>query len=205
MADEIAYTQHDIDDGIRSGLIKPEQMEEFELWREAREKVLQNYPDTNVAHTSNASSTPNIEDAASRFHARVISQLIKIMIHDLYETTNHNLQKNKIKSVQDVRNFDGLLVDFSTKMRSQLTELRKFLMQNFYLNEHVASEINKGKNIIQQLFEYYLKYPEKMPGQSLNLLKDGESIEIVIKDFIAGMTDHYALEQIENLQLEIDN
>ncbi len=158
LADEIAYTNHDIDDGLRSGLISLEQIQKFQLGQDH-------------------------------------GHLIRKIIQDLYRTTHQNLQKYKIESVQDVRAFKGKLVGFSKEMQGQLADLRAFLMKNYYLNPKVAKAIENGKEILKKLFSYYIKNPEKLPYPFCEQVNASERLEVVVKDYLAGMTDHYAEEQ----------
>lgn len=185
LSDEIAYTNHDIDDGLRSGLITIEQLQQFTLWQNA-EKMVSNEIGTGISLEDN--------DKKDRFYLRVISTLIKLMIHDLYSTTHENLERNQIKTVHDVRAHKGMLVGFSTEMKQQLADLRAFLMKNYYLNPKVSDVIDKGKQILKDLFRHYLDHPEKLPHPSDENVKASERLEVVIKDYLAGMTDHYAEE-----------
>jgi dGTPase len=182
LADEIAYTNHDTDDGIRSGLITIDELSKYRLWRNAEKKIREEYHE-------------NGQEEAMRY--RVIAKMISQMIADLQETTSANLQKHQIDSLQKARSAKIKLVEFSKQMKADILELRGFLMKNFYYNEKVSIQIEKGKNIVKELFRFYLKNPQKLPHQFTDLIRAGEPIEIVIKDYIAGMTDHYAEETLQ--------
>lgn len=186
-SDEIAYHNHDLDDGIRSGIITVEAINDFKLWQAARKEVQKQY--------GKAFLTKD-EETQRRFYSRIISTMIRKMITDLCQTTAENLKKYKIDTIQKVRSCPYKLVDFSTSTQKDILELRKFLMGNFYKHPKVVKQINKGKKTIKQLFAYYLKNPRKLTPPFLAMIASGEQIEIVIKDYIAGMTDHFAEEQL---------
>lgn len=186
LSDEIAYTNHDIDDGIRSDIINIKDISDFKIWKNAEKSVLKKYGKSFFSQD---------EQSKQRYRSRVISTMISQMIHDLQTTTAKNLSKNGITSIQKVRSYKGKLVDFSSGLKSEKKELRSFLMHRFYLHKKVASQIEKGKKILKKLFLYYVDHPNKMPEPFPDMIKSGERPEIVIKDYIAGMTDHYAEER----------
>lgn len=186
LSDEIAYMSHDLDDGLRSEIITIEQISGFKLWKEAEKHVYKEY-----GHES----FPDSPDAQRRFLSRVISRLISHMIHDLQEATEQNLSQNGIDSIENVRAHQEKLVRYSQDMEKDIQEIREFLRQNFYFNPKVHRQIEKGQNTIKKLFDFYYKTPEKLPPLYQSLIESGEPLEIVVKDYIAGMTDHYAEEQ----------
>ena len=112
------------------------------------------------------------------------------MVLDVLKTTNKNLKKNNPQSANDIYNQDSLLVDFSSKMKKIDHQIKDFLKRNMYSHKKVIINTNKGKKIVSDLFKYLLKNPKKLI--SANLFKN-ESKERVIADFIAGMTDRYAI------------
>lgn len=177
IADEIAYTNHDIDDGLRSGLITIRDMRKFKLWCRAEADIQKQYG-------------KNID--LKRLQSRVISRMISFMIHDLCRTSEANTAKARLKTVKDVRSHEGKIVDFSRSIKPELKELREFLMENFYYNPKVARQIEHGKKLLKKLFLYYIKKPQQLPDPFRSAIKLGEAKEIVVKDYIAGMTDHYA-------------
>ncbi len=179
LADEIAYTNHDIDDGMRSGLLTIKQMRQFELWRRAEKEIIKKYG-------------KNI--SLDRLKSRIISRMVAILIHDVCAATHQNIKKLKINNVDDVRKYKGKIVVFKPKTRRELKKLRAFLMKNFYENPKVASVMQYGKSLLKNLFSYYFKHPQELPPFFLQNMRNGERKEIVIKDYIAGMTDRYAEE-----------
>jgi len=182
LADEIAYTNHDIDDGLRSGLVTFENMRKFKLWR-AAEKDVQTFYGKNID--------------SKRLQSRVISRMISLMIRDLCKTSESTIKKLKLQSVDDVRAHKGKIIGFSAQIKPELKALRTFLMKNFYLNPKVARQIDRGQKLIKKLFLHYLKNPHQLPEPYRSTIQHGEPKEIVVKDYVSGMTDHYAEEQYQ--------
>jgi dGTPase len=180
LADEIAYTNHDIDDGLRSGLITMDDMRKFTLWRRAEKDIRELYGE---------------KIDLKSLQSRVISRMISLMIRDLCKTSEQNIKKFRLKSVEDVRSHKGKIIGFSARLKPEIRELREFLMKNFYFNPKVAKQINHGRKLLKKLFLYYIKNPQQLPEPYRTSIKLGEAREIVVKDYIAGMTDHYAEEQ----------
>jgi dGTPase len=191
IADQIAYVNHDVDDGLRSGIIILKEISDYELWREAQRQVTEKY---------GRGITKNDVETRRRFISRVVSRMIKLLVHDLVKTTNQNLIKQKINSLADVRESEKYLIVFSKKTSSMVEEIRPFLMKNFYMNPKVAVKISRGKKIIKKLFMYYIDNPKKLPEPFLAQIKSGDPAEIVVKDYIAGMTDHFAEESYTALK-----
>ena len=184
LSDELAYLSHDIDDGLRSGIIKEKILEDFELWNSAKKAVIKEYGKKIL------SKDPNVK---SRFQSRIIGMLVHLMVLDLQTSTTDRIRKNKIKTLNDVRKSPVVLVEFSTSMRRKINELRLYLLENFYLHPQVHKDIMRGQKILKDLFYFYFKNPKSLPPQYQNEIKIGQKKEIVIKDYIAGMTDNYAI------------
>lgn len=180
VADEIAYTNHDIDDGIRSGIINLKQLDKFEIWKKARKATLKKYGKL----------------SGYVFIARTVSSLIAMMVNDLCKETEKNIEKFKIKTVEDVQKQKKEIACFSKNLRKMLNELRKFLYNEFYLNEKLLIFVSQGKEMIQSLFEYYVKHPENF---SQKKYKNKEEYIIAVKDYIAGMTDSYLAKEYERI------
>lgn len=182
IADEIAYTNHDIDDGLRSGLITLSQLRKFGLWKQAEQEVEEKYGkklDKQV------------------LISRVVSTIIAMMIDDLCKQTLSNISKNKIKTVEDVKNFRGAIAEFSENMKIMLKDVRHFLYEHFYLNPAIESFTIKGTKMIKKLFQYYFKNPDKFPKKEL--LKEGDDVAVAIKDYIAGMTDSFLIKEFNKI------
>jgi dGTPase len=183
LSDEIAYINHDVDDGIRAEIITLSAISGFALWKDAEKVVREKYGKLEPSKDA---------DRKRIYVSRVVSKMISLMIGDLLETTEKNLKKHKIDSLAKVRAHKGMLVSFSAPMKIKQEELRAFLMRKFYLNPKVEKRISHGKSIIKKLFRHYRLHPALMPVQFYNQIIGGERPEIVIKDYIAGMTDPFA-------------
>lgn len=177
VSDEIAYLNHDVDDGLRLGAISIEDLEKIEIWRNARLEVEKKYgADVNVV----------------KYRERVISSMMSIMIDDFCATTEANLIKNGIKTVEDVEKFQGLLAHFSEHMKEVLKKLRQLLYDKFYMHPQVVTAVEEGQRMIKKLFKFYYKNPDKFPL--------GDKVDpIRIKDYIAGMTDNFLMKQYKKI------
>lgn len=169
IADEIAYTNHDMDDGVRSGLIHVDDLEQFEIWQIALKQVIEQYGDL----TSNV------------LVSRVISKIISLMVEDLCDQTEKNIIELGIGTLEDVHNHRGYVVSMSTDMKKMIAALRNFLYNNFYMSSEVASRVHEGQEMIERLFDYYVSNPGKIP------FKVDSDVHVAVKDYIAGMTDSF--------------
>lgn len=169
LCDEIAYTSHDCDDGIRTGIITVKDLTDVPLAKRAHQQ-------------SHERGT----------HLR--GTLIRLMAEDLLKETKLRLEREAIKTLRDVERSRDLLVEFSKELRSELNELRNFLMQKLYLDPRVAGGKAEGKEIVKKLCTAYEQKPD---AHILDLQKrTGSSLIIAIKDYVAGMTDAFAREQV---------
>jgi len=112
------------------------------------------------------------------------------MVVDVINTTNKNLKLRNPQTVNDIYKQDCLMVDFSDKMKKIDKQIKEFLKHNMYNHKKVITSANKGKKIINDLFKYLLKNPRKYINKNMF---QNESKERVIADFVAGMTDRYAI------------
>lgn len=180
LADEIAYQNHDIDDGIRSGILLVSDLEKLEIWQLASQKVPNNLP-TDI------------------WISRCVSSLITLMVNDVLTETARRLEKERISSPKQVRTHIEPLVSFSDDFAQKNAFLRQFLMAQFYRQPEVMAMSEYGQGVIKQLFFAYQKRPDLLPVEILAKIGE-ESDVIVIRDYIAGMTDRFAemaLEEIE--------
>jgi dGTPase len=171
IADEIAYNFHDIDDGLRAEVFTEKDLMKLNIWKSAKNAIKQG--DSKLSHN-------------------IRSKTMELMIDDLIKTTNKNLTAKKIHSVGDVYKYPKQLAEFSPSMRKEINELKVFLMKNFYRSPDVKSYNKKGREIITFLFKKFYDKPELMPEELKNRLKK-EKRETLVKDYVAGMTDGYAI------------
>ncbi len=183
IADEIAYNNHDIDDGLESGLITfSEIYENVTLWREVVEEVKKFYK--------------KIEGKI--LILRSISFLISKLIDDVVNTTLENIKKNSIKTLEDVRNCKIKIVSYSDEMKTKVKELKDFLYNFLYTHHEVVKMKIKAEKVIETLFYAIKQHPKLLPLEYYkNIEKYG--LERVIADFIADMTDNSALKLYEKI------
>ena len=180
VADEIAYNNHDVDDGLRSGYLNLSQLEELTLWKEHFPKVQDLYPTA----------------SERRWINETIRRIINAQIADLTESVQQALEKLKPASVDEIRNSPEL-VKFSRPMSEKNTQLKQFLRSNLYCHYQVRRMTNKATRIVSELFEAFLKDPLLLPTQFQRA--DTEEQPRKIADYIAGMTDRYAMREYRKL------
>ncbi len=182
LADEIAYNNHDIDDGLKAGYITLEELAEVELWQKTYLNVGQKFPAI----------------AEKRHILQTISYLIGELIHDLVRTTADNLETKQIESLAEVRAQPANLVSMSKPMVELNRQLKKFLYKHLYRHSKVERMRVKAERFLTLLFENYIKNPTLLPERyQLRFAENGK--ERVICDYIASMTDRYAQDEYKKL------
>jgi len=178
LADEIAYNNHDIDDGLRSGLLTMAQMEEVELFARLRHQVEAQYPGL----------------PGRRALYETIRLMITAMTADLVETSAERLREAAPQSIDDVRQGPPL-IRFSDKMRAETTALKRFLYANLYRHFQVNRMRVKASRIVRELFDAFMTDPVLLPPDYQ--AADGDTLKQArkIADYIAGMTDRYAIRE----------
>ncbi len=193
LADEIAYNAHDIDDGIRSGLISLEQLEEVPLFASHRRETLKQHPGL---------SQPS---QMRRQLYEVIRRMLSAMVYDVIETTRASLSKAEPDSLSAVRQLPPL-VGFSQEMQQRSVTLKRFLFANLYRHPQVLQKSEQAKHIVCELFEAYALDPSEMQAgftARLDAVRDqadnSQAGARVVADYIAGMTDRFASREHERL------
>ena len=183
LADEIAYNNHDIDDGIASGMLDAGALDSVALWREvgaeARSKI--------------AGAPAHVARAAT------IRRLIDRLVTDVILTVESRIETFGIRSVDDVRRSAGRIVGFSAEVAEKNANLKAHLFDNLYRHTRVIRMGTKAERIIEDLFNAYVHQPEQMPPHFVRRVREGEVLERVIADYIAGMTDRYAMDEHQKL------
>ena len=174
IADDIAYNNHDLEDGLRADLFTIEKFNSI------------NFVSKNVGKHFKKIKNFRREIIINQ----IVRELINLMVIDVIKTTTQNIKKYNPPSIRDVHKQNHLIVDFSDKMKKADREIKAFLRKNMYNHKEVLTNTNKGKKIIKDLFNYLVKNPKK--HISSEILKK-EKKERVVADFIAGMTDRYAI------------
>jgi dGTPase len=134
----------------------------------------------------------------TRKRYRIIRALINQQITDVVQTTHANLERHGVKSPDEVRRLDFPVVDYSAEMAEKNDQLRAFLMDNFYRHYRLIRMSRKATRIIESLFNEYLADPRQLPPTDLRQDEDAP-LERIVCDYIAGMTDRYALKEYERL------
>lgn len=177
LSDEIAYDNHDLDDGLTSGLITEAQLDKLELWNQIKKK-------SNLALVTN----PEVR------RYQIIRGLINLEVTDLIRQTQANFKKARLRKASEAFQKEQFLVSFSAPLAKKREELREFLKLRFYRHYRVVRMSDKARRFIRALFEAYLSRPEQLPPGSQKRLKK-EGVHRVICDYIAGMTDRYAQDE----------
>jgi len=174
ISDDIAYNNHDLQDGLRANLFTINKVNSIKAIHELTNKHIYNMKKFRKEVIIN----------------QIVRELINDMVLDVIKTTQKNLKKINPKTIKDIYKQDHLIVDFSDKMKKTVSQIKSFLKISMYNHKKVIVNTNKGKKIIKNLFEYLLKNHKKYINN--DFLKD-EKKERKIADFIAGMTDRYAI------------
>lgn len=180
-ADEIAYTAHDLDDGLRSGLIVPEQLEGLAWWQRLRESL-----------------GWNGRDFTSMWRYRLVRRLIGLLVTDLLQETAQRIREAGVTSPEAVRSHSTNLVAMPEETLRMTRELKRFLYENLYRHPRVMRMQVKAERVITALFEVYVAEPAQLPREVQRKLND-RSLHRVVCDYIAGMTDRYALQEYAKL------
>jgi dGTPase len=181
--DEIAYNSHDIDDGLKSGLLSFEQLEGVAIWQQAYRAVRDQHRSANQRI----------------WRYQTIRRIIDLLVTDFIVTLEQSLAANRIASLEDVRGFGRPIAGFSPATDAQRLELKAFLMDNLYRHYRVVRMAEKAKRVMTELFRAYMSEPNQLPPHILARQGDGEPLPRVVADYIAGMTDRFALEEHRKL------
>ncbi|PIR25712.1 MAG: deoxyguanosinetriphosphate triphosphohydrolase [Deltaproteobacteria bacterium CG_4_10_14_0_2_um_filter_43_8] len=182
-ADQIAYMNHDLDDGLQSQKISFDQLEEVSLWKDNFNAVKEKYP--------------NAKPKLLKY--QTIRRLITLLILDLQEEALRRIHEYKIKTVNDVRERGKNCIRFSPKQEKRNTELLQFLYAHFYRHPDIEKMAKRSDAVISGLYEVYLNNIELLPKSLCEKIKAEGKRERSVCDYIAGMTDRYALLQYKEL------
>ncbi len=185
-ADDIAYNNHDIDDGFRAGFFSINDLREL--------------PFINEILTKFEAENPNADDNL-RIYA-ITRNMIARMIFDVLDNSCENIKKHKIQTPQDVRNHKGFIVDFSPAMHNEIKLLHEFLKKRFYTNTSVARMDMKSQRIVEELFSIFTNNWMLLPMEVRKYLdknSNDERIADVVCEYIANMTDMHAIKEHKKL------
>ena len=182
LADEITYYSHDLDDGIDSGLITPEQLGELDVWGESEQHVRRHFPKLR----------------GRSLVTYVIRCIIDRQVEDVLATSAARIAKAKVASADDVRKQPRALIRYSDKLLTANRKLRRFLYQNLYYHPQVDGLNRRACNLLARVFEAYIQAPSQLGRTSAKRVrKDG--LHRTVCDFISGMTDRYLIREHERL------
>ena len=177
VADELAYTAHDLDDGLRSGMVTPDMLEGLELWEILKESIgwRGGYLDELTRH-------------------RLIRRLIGMEVTDVVHTTAQKLRESGVNSQRALQELPYNVVAFSDEMLRRNRELKDFLYHNLYNHPRVVRMAVKASHIITDLFEAFAAEPHTLPIHIQGWI-NSRGLERAVCDYLAGMTDRYAIEE----------
>ena len=181
VADELAYTTHDLDDGLRSGMLTPRMLEGISLWEILTDNIKWRGPE--------------LEEVARH---KLIRQLIGMEVTDLVTATDARLKESGAKSALDIQKLSYNVIGFSEEMSRRNRELKDFLYSKMYRHYRVVRMQVKAEQITEDIFNAYREEPSTLPDQFQAFI-DQRSLERTICDYIAGMTDRYAIEEHQKL------
>jgi dGTPase len=181
VADELAYTAHDLDDGLRSGMITISMLDGIPLWEIMSESI---------------GWRGSTLDELTRH--RLIRRLIGMEVSDLIKTTNQQLLESNVKSAQDLQLLPFNVIAFSEDMHRRNRELKDFLYSNLYRHYRVVRMAVKAERILADLFRNYQTEPSMLPNHVQEMIEEN-GLERTICDYIAGMTDRFAVDEHQKL------
>lgn len=182
LADEIAYNAHDLDDGLRSGLLSPYALRELGIWRDLC---------TLAGWQGEGPFTPMMRH-------EIIRELIGRSVEDVLITTDNALRSGSLDSPEKIQLLDHNVVGYSAEFGLEVKELKRYLFQNMYRHYRLVRMQQKAERIVSDLFNAYLKEPAMLPTDVQKRLEDAP-LHRVIADYLAGMTDRYALDEWNKL------
>lgn len=181
-ADELAYTAHDLDDGLRSGLITPAHLSGLDLWEKLRESI--GWHDEKL-------------DQLTRH--RLIRRLIGLEVNDLVQATHMRLETAQVKSVEALQRLSHNVIGWSEAMAQQNKQLKRFLYENLYRHYRVVRMEAKAEKVLTDLFNAYTRRPEQLPPETRKRAEAVGSVARAVCDYLAGMTDRFALDEYYKL------
>ncbi|MNR82782.1 Deoxyguanosinetriphosphate triphosphohydrolase [compost metagenome] len=186
LADEIAYNNHDIDDGLRSGLLTTAQLDEIDFYARHRHQVELAFPGITGRRAIN----------------ETIRRMINALIVDVIETSQQRILSAQLKTIDDVRNAPALIA-FSDSMRAEAALLKRFLRENLYQHYQVNRMTSKARRIVAELFDTFMREPNLLPPDYQQARSDAPQAITAqarkVSDYIAGMTDRYAIREHKRL------
>ncbi len=183
LADEIAYNHHDIDDGLRSGILEPDDLAPHPLFASALAESNKQYPDAEP----------------KRILATTIRAMLGEFVNDLIAFTRRRLGSARCTSVEDVRACPDSLVAFSDDLALEHRRLKRILRRKLYNNERVRAFNDAAAQTVRELFEVFITRPQLLPVEDSEWSRDEDVHARLVADYIAGMTDRFAIQEHRRL------
>ncbi|HUA33123.1 MAG TPA: deoxyguanosinetriphosphate triphosphohydrolase [Candidatus Binataceae bacterium] len=184
LADEIAYLAHDVDDGVKAQMLTADDLSRSALYREAAEAARE--------------ATPGAEPRVLRY--QTVIRMIDAMSTDLMRAIADEIEHAAIGSLEDIRKAGRAIATFSPVMTPKVAELKQIMAERLYRHYRVSRMTEKAARVLAQLFNAYMAEPRQMPAHVLERAeRDGETVARAVADYIAGMTDRFALDEYGKL------
>lgn len=190
LADAIAYNAHDVDDGVRSGLISLEQLQGVPMFAHCFAQALAEFPQL---------AQPT---AHRRLLYETIRRMLSAQVYDVIRTTEQHIAAAGVQHVQDVRGCSQALVRFSADMQTQSQALKHFLFHQLYRHTQVVQTMDAAQQVVRDLFAVYMQQPQQMKPRYALRAQQAQSVASqarTVADFVAGMTDRYAAKEHERI------
>ncbi|MBE1298166.1 MAG: deoxyguanosinetriphosphate triphosphohydrolase [Rhodobacteraceae bacterium] len=188
LADDIAYNNHDLHDGLRAGLFSDAEVARLPIVRSA-------YRDVDLRY-------PGLEKNRRRHEA--LRRVFGVMVEDVIETSRERLEEAGVRSVEDVRALDAPVIAFSDGLWLDMQDIRSFLFERMYRAPKVMEKRAEVSRVVEALFPFFLENPMEMPDRwhaEIRLAANRTALARLVSDYIAGMTDRFALQLHETLIL----
>jgi dGTPase len=183
LADEITYYSHDLDDGLDSGLLSESKLRrDVRIWRQAAARVRRDHG--------------SLPDECRRFF--IVRTIIDGQVKDVVNTAERLIPSSGVRTADDVRSLARPLIRYSPERRRDNLQLRKYLYQNLYYNPVVHGPNQRAVKMLGELFRYLLEHPKEM-GLATRRRIRREGLERAVCDYLAGMTDRYAMQEHQRL------
>lgn len=181
VADELAYTTSDLDDGLRSGMITPAHLADLEMWKMVLDSI--------------GWDGQGMVDVTRH---RLIRRLVGLLIADVVEATTQRIADSGAQSALDIQKLDHNVIGYSDEMQAHNRPLKDFLYKNLYNHPRVARMAVKAQNLLTDIFNAYIRDPQMLPYEFQGYVEE-RGLHRTVCDYLAGMTDRYAVQEYEKL------